>query len=343
MKATRLSDLDILGTWYCHRPRKWCCMILIFFSNKIIRIINHKSYRVIPSISMGFLSSAYSAILILVHLTVCPCSHSPTVRHLAKHYAACKAWCKFTAQNRLAVCYTQSHQKSVQLFTIYIYILVGISLHAECGCFVGSLELKAMALEAVKDSGQRLPKMPRGLEDLGKNNSQGQQDCWHLAPAVHVQAVLRLQHATATVNAAMPMNTQHYLQRIMAWLCINFAQQHEYPVVSTWFSLILHDYKSDLAWAHGHTGAKFARTKQVALAKRFRLSWFHVELWPPASRRRIQHSDLVELLAGLTQKICGPGIAWYYTIRIHSDWVSNTLGPSRWGICLRSRQRPKEA
>lgn len=80
--------------------------------------------------------------------------------------------------------------------------------------------------------------------------------------------------------------------------------------MSTWFSLILHDYKSDLAWAHGHTGAKFARTKQAALAKWFRLSWFHVELWPPASRRRIQHSDLVELLAGLTQKkICGPGIA----------------------------------
>ena len=57
------------------------------------------------------------------------------------------------------------------------YILVGVSLHAECGCFVESLELKAMALEAVKDSGHRLPKMPRGLEDLGKNNSQGQQDC----------------------------------------------------------------------------------------------------------------------------------------------------------------------
>ena len=134
--------------------------------------------------------------MILVHLTVCPCSHSPTVRHLAKHYAACKAWCKFTAQNRLAVRYTQSHQKSVQLFSTSIgpaKMMRGVSLHAECGCCVESLELKAMALAAVKDSGHRLPKMPRGLEDLGENNSQGQQDCWHLAPAVHVQAVPRLQ------------------------------------------------------------------------------------------------------------------------------------------------------
>ena len=89
-----------------------------------------------------------------------------------------------------------------------------------------------MALEAVKDSGHQLHKCHEDLETWARTIHRASKivDIWHL------QCMFRPHHSYSNrVKTVMPMKTQHYLERIMACVCLNSAQQHGYPVASTFF------------------------------------------------------------------------------------------------------------